>query len=155
GTFNTANPDASLLAQFFPYALQFNVGANVAVGDIEKNGYADIVTGATVGNPDVRVYRGKAIATGPFDPNNASLLAQFFPYALQFNVGVNVAVGDVNKDGYADIVTGASVGNPDVRVFSGKAIATGTFQPNGSSQLAQWFAYGLNFNVGAFVAVGD
>src|SRR5262249_55137190 len=86
GTFNTANPDASLLAQFFPYALQFNVGANVAVGDIEKNGYADIVTGATVGNPDVRVYRGKDIATGHFDPNNASLLAQFFPYALQFNV---------------------------------------------------------------------
>jgi hypothetical protein len=154
GTFNPANPNASLLAQWFPYALQFNVGANVAVGDIESNGYADIVTGATVGNPDVRIYRGRDIATGTFNPTGASLLAQWFPYALQFNVGANVAVGDVNGDGYADIVTGATAGNPDVRIYNGRDLAQGNFNPT-SSLLAQWFAYGMNFNVGAFVAVGD
>jgi hypothetical protein len=154
GTFQT-NPDASLLASFFPYALQFNVGANVAVGDIEHDGYADIVTGATVGNPDVRVYSGKDIANHTFNPDGPSLLAQWFPYALQFNVGANVAVGDVHKDGYADIVTGATAGNPDVRVYSGQDIATGHFDPSGHSQLAQWFPYALQFNVGAFVAVGD
>jgi uncharacterized protein YkwD len=154
GTFNPNRPDASLLAQWFPYALQFNVGANVAVGDIEHNGHADIVTGPTAGNPDVRVYRGADIALGHFDPAGASLLAHWFPYALQFNVGANVAVGEVTRDGYADVVTGASSGNPDVRVYRGKDIAKGTFNPNGSSLLAQWFAYGLNFNVGAFVAVG-
>jgi hypothetical protein len=153
GTFDPNN--ASPIAQFFPYALQFNVGANVAVGDIEHNGFADIVTGADVGNPDVRVYRGKDIATGTFKPDGASLIAQFFPYALQFNVGANVAVGDVTGDGFADVVTGATAGNPDVRVYNGKDIAQGKFQPTGSSLLAQFFPFALQFNVGAFVAVGD
>jgi hypothetical protein len=155
GTFNSNNPDTSLLAQWFAYGLNFNVGANVAVGDIEHDGYSDIVTGANVGNPHVKVYRGRDIATGTFDPNGASVVAQWFAYGLSFNVGVNVAAGDVNCDGYADVVTGANVGNPHVKVYNGRDIATGTFNPDGSSVLAQWFAYGLNFNVGAFVAVGD
>jgi hypothetical protein len=155
GTFNPANPNASLLAEFLAYGLNFNVGANVAAGDIEHDGYADIVTGATAGNPDVRVYRGQDIAQGKFDPSGKSLVAQWFPYALNFNVGANVAVGDVTGDGYADVVTGATAGNPDVRVYNGQDIAHGTFNPTGKSLLAQFFAYGLNFNVGAFVAVGD
>src|SRR5262249_54440724 len=133
GTFNAANPSASLLAQFFAYGLNFNVGANVAAGDIEHDGYADIVTGATAGNPDVHIYPGKDIAQGKFDPSGKSLIAQFFPYALQFNVGANVAVGDVNGDGYADVVTGATTGNPDVRVYSGQDLAHGTFDPTGKS----------------------
>jgi hypothetical protein len=155
GTFSAANPSASLLAQFFAYGLNFNVGANVAAGDIEDNGYADIVTGATAGNSDVHVYHGKDIAAGKFDPSGKSLVAHWFPYALQFNIGANVAVGDVNGDGYADVAAGATTGNPDVRVYSGQDIANGTFDPAGKSLLAQFFAYGLNFNVGAFVAVGD
>jgi hypothetical protein len=157
GTFNPFNPDASLLAQWSPYGAQYSVGVNVAVGDISGNGYADVVTGANAGNPDVHVYSGKDIAQATFNPTGSSLLAQWFAYGLQFNVGVNVAVGDVNGDGYADVVTGASIGNPHVKVYSGKAIATGSFQ-NGNAEnniLAQWFAYGLQFNIGVTVAVGD
>jgi hypothetical protein len=135
--------------------LQFNVGANVAVGDVHKDGYADIVTGATAGNPDVRVYSGQDLATGHFDPSGHSLLAQWFPYALQFNVGAFVAVGDVQSDGYADVITGASSGNPDVRVYSGQDLATGTFNPTGSSQLDQFYAYAQDLNIGATVAAAD
>jgi hypothetical protein len=155
GTFDPNNPDASLLVSFFAYGLNFNVGANVAVGDIEHDGHADIVTGATVGNPDVHVYRGKDIANHTFDPNGASLVMSFFPYALGFNIGANVAAGDVTQDGYADIVTGPTAGNPDVRVYNGKDIAQARFDPTGASLLAEFFPYALNFNVGAFVAVGD
>jgi hypothetical protein len=157
GSFNPANPDASLIAQWFPYALQFNVGANVAVGDIENDGFPDIVTGATVDNPDVRIYRGQDLAQGHFDSAGHSLVAQWFAYGLNFNVGATVAVGDVDKDGYADVVTGASAGNPHVKVYSGKALATGTFNPANpdASLLAQFFPYELQFNLGANVAVGD
>jgi hypothetical protein len=154
-TFNNFNPDASLLAQWFPLGTQYAVGINVAVGDVSGNGYADVVTAAAAGNPDVRVFSGKDIAQGTFNPNGASLLTQWFAYGLQFNVGANVAVGDVNGDGFADVVTGASIGNPHVKVYSGKDIATGRFNPNGSSVLAQWFAYGLQYNIGVTVAVGD
>ncbi len=155
GTFNPNNPTASMLANFFAYGLNFNVGVNVAVGDVNGDGFADIVTGASTGNPHVKVYSGKDIAAGTFNPNGSSVLAQWFAYALQYNIGVNVAVGDVSKNGFADVVTGAAAGNPDVRVYSGMDIANGTFNPNGTSLLAQWFAYGLQFNIGANVAVGD
>jgi hypothetical protein len=159
GSFNPSNPDASLLASFFAYGLNFNVGANVAVGDINHDGFADVVTGATVGNPQVKVYDGQAIAQHTFDGNNpdASLLASFFAYGLQFNIGANVAAGDVSHDGFADIVTGPTAGNPQVKVYDGQAIANRTFD-NGNpdaSLLASFFAFGLQFNVGAFVAVGD
>jgi hypothetical protein len=155
GSFNPANPSASLLAQWFAYGLNFNVGANVAVGDIEKDGFADMVTGATQGNPHVKVYRGKDIAMHTFDPNGASVLASFFAYGPNFNIGANVAVGDVSRNGYADVVTGASAGNPQVKVYNGKHIALHTFNPNGGSVLAQWFAFGQQFNTGATVAVGE
>src|SRR5262249_60175897 len=125
------------------------------VGDIEHNGFADIVTGASVGNPDVRVYRGKDIATGTFNPNGSSQIAQWFPYALQFNIGANVAVGDITKDGFADVVTGPTAGNPDVRVYSGIDIAMGAFNPTGTSLLAHVFPYALNLNVCAFASLGD
>ncbi len=156
GTFDPNNPDKSLLGQWFAYGLQFNIGANVAAGDVEGDGYADVVTGASAGNPHVKVYRGKDIATGTFNPDT-SVQAQFFAYGLQFNIGANVAVGSVAGSGYADVVTGAAAGNPHVKVYSGRALGTGAFNPANAdaSLLAQFFAYGLQFNIGAFVTVGD
>jgi hypothetical protein len=154
GTFDPNNPDASLLAQFYPYG-SFSVGVNVAVGDISGSGFADIVTGAASGNPDVRVFSGLDIADHTFVPNGSSLLAHWFAYGINFNVGANVAVGDVNGDSYPDIVTGATQGNPHVKVYNGKDVATGHFNPNGTSVLAAWFAYGVGFGMGVNVAVGD
>jgi hypothetical protein len=157
--FNPANPDAALLTQFFAYGLNFNVGANVAAGDVNNDGFPDIVTGASAGNPHVKVYNGRAIATGALTSStaDANLLTQFFAYGLQFNIGANVAVGDVNHDGFAEVVTGATTGNPHVKVYDGQAIANGTFDPFNpdASLLAQFFPYALQFNLGAFVAVGD
>jgi hypothetical protein len=157
-TTGTFDPNgASVVAQWLAYGVNLNIGVNVAVGDVICDGYADIVTGPTAGNPDVRVYNGRDIAKGTFKPTGASLLAAWFPYALNFNVGAFVAVGDTNGDGYGDVITGASAGNPDVRVYDGKAIATGTFDGGhpANSQLSEFFAYGLNFDVGAAVAAGD
>jgi hypothetical protein len=154
GTFSADNPDANVLQSFNAVDPSFKVGVNVAVGNILGDGYGDIVTGASAGNPDVRVFSGKDIANHTFNPTGSSLLVDFFAYGLGFNIGANVAAGDLNRDGFADIVTGATAGNPDVRVFSGKDIANHTFNPT-SSLITQFFAYGLQFNVGAFVAVGD
>lgn len=158
GSFDNLHPDNYLLAQFFAYGLQFNIGANVAVGDVINDGFADIVTGASAGNPHVKVYSGRAIAMGSFSSSNpdASLLTQFFAYGLQFNVGVNVAVGDIEGNGYADIVTAATVGNPHVKVYSGRSIAASVNPPSPDAfLLAQFFAYGLQYNIGANVAVAD
>jgi len=145
-------------ASFFAYGLNFNVGANIAVGDVNHDGFADIVTAATAGNPHIKVYSGEAIAHGTFSANpEAHVITQFFAYGLNFNVGAFVAVGDTNGDGFADIITGASVGNPQVKVYDGQAIANGTFNPYNpdASLLDQFFAYDVGMNIGVTVAAAD
>jgi hypothetical protein len=91
------------------------------VGDTNGDGFADLVTGATAGNPDVHVYDGRALANGTFNGYNpnASLLDQFFAYDLQFNVGAAVAVQDFEGTGRWDILTGATRGAPHYRVVRG------------------------------------
>jgi hypothetical protein len=102
-----------------------NVRANVAVGDFngDGDGIRDIITGATAGNSDVRVYSGKAIADHTFDNGNLqnSQIDQFFAYDLQFNVGATVAAADFEGNGHADILTGASQGALHYRVVRGDA----------------------------------
>jgi hypothetical protein len=144
----------SLLAQFFPYALGFNIGANVAAGDVSGNGFADVVTGPTAGNPDVRVYLGLDIAHRLFNPNGTSLLAQFFAYDVSFNVGAYVAVGDTTVDGFQEVITGATSGNPDVHVYDGMAIAHRAFNPN-TNLLTSFLAFDINQDIGVTVASAD
>jgi hypothetical protein len=151
-----ANPEGNVVASFFPYPLNMNLGAYVAGGDISGNGAADIVTGASAGNPQVKVYNGMAIKTGTFNNFNpdASLLAAFVPYAMNQNLGAFVAVGDTTGDGFPDVITGPTMNTPDVRVYSGTAIAHGTFDPT-ASQIDQFFAYQAQFNSGSAVASAD
>jgi uncharacterized delta-60 repeat protein len=158
GTF-FSDPEVHVLAQGFPYAINFNVGANVAAGDINGDGYEDLITGAVPGNPHVRVYDGKAIVTNSVIPTatDASVLAEGFAYGINFNVGANVAAGDVNGDGFADVITGATAGNPHTKVYNAQAILATRVIPTNTdaSELAQFFPYALQFNVGAFVSAAD
>lgn len=129
--------DLHLLANFFAYDAGFRGGVNVAVGDLNNDGHADIVTGADAGGgPHVRAFSGV----------NGSQLRSFFAYAPAFTGGVRVAVGDTDGDGFEDIITGAGPGGgPHVQVFSGQNGAT----------LQSFFAYSIAFTGGVFVAAGD
>jgi hypothetical protein len=137
-----------------PYS---TVGAYVAVADFNDDGFADVVTGASAGNPHVEIWSGAGIGTFHF-----SLLASVFAYPTGYNIGVTVAAGDLNGDGVPDLVTGATAGNPHVRVFDGSSFSNGTFtfdpvtNPTANQLINPgFFAYGLNFNIGAYVAVAD
>src|SRR3989344_6020069 len=86
-------------------------GVNVAVGDTDGDGKAEIVVGAGAGGgPQVRVFN-----------RDGKLLQQFFAYNTKFLGGVYVAVGDLEGDGSAEIITtpGAS-GGPHVRAFNAR-----------------------------------
>jgi len=115
----------------------FSGGVFVAAGDVNGDGAADIVTGADAGaGPHVKV----------FDGTTGAELRSFFAYGAGFSGGVRVAAGDVNGDGFADIVTGAGAGaGPHVKVFDGRS----------GAELHSFFAYSPAFTGGVFVAAGD
>jgi hypothetical protein len=101
----------ALLFDFVALSGAGTSGVNVAAGDFNADGLADLLVGAGPGGePRVRVYNAA----------NGAVLHDFLVFGSTFLGGVNVAAGDVNGDGRADIVAGAgSGGAPIVRAFNG------------------------------------
>ena len=159
--------DLAELASFFAYDPVFAGGVQVAAGDVDGDGRADIITGAGPGGgPHVQVFSGAAVTRfGFFSPYDAafyeSVLASFFAYDPFFLGGVHVAAGDVNGDGRADIITGAGPGGgPHVQVFNGADVTdVGFFTPYDAafytSVVASFFPYNPSFAGGVHVAAGD
>ncbi len=115
----------------------WSCGFHVAAADVTGDGVADpIVSSAGGGAPFVIVLDG---VTG-------AVVRSFNAYPIAFTGGVYVAAGDVNGDGFADIITGAGPGGgPHVRVWDGKT----------GSELRGFFAYDPAFSGGVRVAAGD
>jgi len=120
---------------FFVYGYDDRSGINVGVGDVDGDGDEEIITGSGQGrSPEVRIYE-----------YNGEYLTSFVPYLASYNLGVKVAVGDIDGDNQAEIVTGTvRGGGPQVRVFE----ISGT-------NIASWFAYDPYFRGGVEVAVGN
>jgi hypothetical protein len=131
--------DNSLITSFFAFEEDFTGGVQTAVADINNDGISDVIVGAGAGGgPRVIVYDGST--------NFSTQLFDFFAFSTEFSGGVDVAAGDFNADGFADIVVGAGPGGgPQVSIFDGQT----------GNVLTQFFAYDQSFRGGVTVAVGD
>jgi len=129
------NVEGYRLHQIVPYAEKYTGGINVAVGDVNGDGFNEIiVTPAGGSRLPMRIYK-----------RNGELLKEFESFPFTFRGGVNVAVGDLDGDGKKEIVVGAGLGGgPQVRVFNADG-----------KVMRQFFAYDSRFRGGVNVAVSD
>ncbi len=143
--------NGAVLYNFFAYDEKtFRGGVYIATGDMNGDGYSDIVTGAGEGGaPHVRVFSGK----------DGSILADFFAYDPTLRTGVTVAVGDVNGDGKLDIVTGPGPNSGSlVKVIDGTKFGLKdptTALISQEAVFASFTVYGENYADGVFLAVGN
>jgi hypothetical protein len=88
-----------LLRTLRPFEGPMPGGVRVAVGDVTGDRVPDVAVGAGAGRGRVRVYDGTTWEV-------ISGLDGLAPFGERYHGGVHVALGDVNRDGKADLITG-------------------------------------------------
>ena len=108
---------------------------NIACGDLEGDGVAEIVVAAAEGGePRVAMYRA-----------NGKKIGQFNAAAKTFRGGITVGVIDTNGDGIKEILTAPESGKGTVNVFTNKA----------KKRISGFYPFRRNFTGGLSVAGGD
>ncbi len=124
------------------YERSYRDGVRIAIGDINGDGFDDIVTAAREGTTGkIRVFDGLTharITVGESQEINA-----FTGRAAR---GAYIALGDINGDGRLDIIAGAGLGGGAVKVFSGLT---------GQQLDSDLTPFGANYRGGVRVASAD
>ena len=108
------------------------LGSSCAGGDLNADGYADLLVGAPHARPRSRVNAGEVnllMSRTDFDPKaskhvtiklNSSTPTWRFQGKTNSQLGSSVAMGDVNGDGRADILMAAPGASPKSRSGAGE-----------------------------------
>jgi hypothetical protein len=111
------------LALFEPYPgygqqSEFTGGVRAVTADVDQDGVEDVIVGPGPGIPtEIKVFSGEDFPVSP----GTSLLASGYAFELSFTGGVFLSAGDVNADGFPDVVvTPDEGGGPRVRIVSGR-----------------------------------
>lgn len=133
-------------------------GTSLAVGDSNGDGFVDLVIGAnfmdTLGGADTgKIYLYEGSSSGPSPSPVWSSTGDGSSDAL---FAVSAAMGDVNGDGYDDLLVGEEALTEPV-VNAGKALLY-LGSPDGFSSVPAWMSQGANADhafFGRVVALGD
>jgi hypothetical protein len=125
--------DYAMLLDVAPFGAGYSGGVTVAMGDLNADGRADLVTGQLNGGL-ASVIDGATQATivsgAPFGGHTG---------------GLYVAAGDVNGDGRADVILAPATGGGAVAVYDLQTV----------SQIGSFSPYGSTFTAGVRVAAAD
>ncbi|MBX9582534.1 MAG: FG-GAP-like repeat-containing protein, partial [Gemmataceae bacterium] len=115
------------VGDFFLFEDALRNGAYVAVGDVDGDGFADIVGGAGPGGgPRVLTISGRTLLTEGVEAAFAAPITNFFAGDTDNRGGIRVAVKNLDKDRFADVVVGAGEGGGSgVTAYSGSSLAAG------------------------------
>jgi len=125
----------------------FRGGARAAVGDLNDDGVGDIIVSAGFkGGPRVAGFDGRSLAS-----TRVKLFDDFFVFEPKLRNGVYLGAGDIDGDGFADMLAGAGPGGgPRVTVLSGRDLLG-----NARRNLADFFAGDAKSRGGVRVAAAN
>jgi len=174
-----------LVHSFLAYDEKFLGGVRLAMGDVDGDGQAEIVTvPGKSGGPHVRIFE-----------LDGTLVGQFFAFDAGDTFGLYVATGDVDGDRVEEIIVGSGAGGqgwtnvfevdgtkiaslqPAGFTIGGTRVAAGDINGDGideiissggkgdgsavtivrldGTQVASFYAYAPSYNSGIFVNAGD
>ncbi len=101
----------------------FRGGARATLGDFDADGVDDLVVAAGFGGgPRIAIFNGLTIPSGL----PVRMISDFFVFEDTLRNGAYVAAGDVNGDGFAELIAGGGPGGgPRVTILSGQDLLTG------------------------------
>ena len=132
------------------------MGRTLALGDVNGDGMADLVMGATGGDGknntnvncgDVYVVFGRTAPAPVYDlAFNANSNVRIFGVGVEDALGFDMAVLDFNGDGFADIAASAIFSDPGGRGDAGSVyVVKGASNFNGDQELTQSNKYLVKF----------
>lgn len=141
------NSQKEILAEFNAFGTP-EVGASIAMGDLDNDGKDELIVGAGPGGgPQIRAYNiGTTTVTGP--NQGATLMGiQFFAFHPNNRSGIHVAAGDYDGDSKDEIAVSQGAGDEAwTKVYRYNSTKT---------VLGNWRAYPAGVTSGAVVAMGD